>query len=51
MGLKTKQIPDSYNINNGKEYILGYLSDFVPAKGFGQDTLPCAQEIYSLVNA
>lgn len=34
-------------MNNGKLYILAYLSDYVAAKDLFSNTLPCAQEIYS----
>lgn len=50
MNLNSKPIPQSYNVNNGKPYILGYLSDFVPPEGMSQQTLSCAKDIYNLVN-
>jgi hypothetical protein len=46
MNLKSKPIPEAYNVNKSRVYILGYLSDFVVPERMGQDTLPCAGEIY-----
>lgn len=43
MDLNSKPIPESYNVNNSRPYILGYLSDYVPPEGVGQQTLPCAR--------
>lgn len=51
MSLNSKVVPESYNVNNSRPYILGYLSDFVPPDRLDQQTLPCSREIYELVNS
>lgn len=43
MNLNSKNIPQSYDVNNSRPYILGYLSDFVPPDQLEQQTLPCSR--------
>lgn len=50
MNLNSKNVPESYNVNNSRPYILGYLSDFIPPDQLDQQTLLCSREIYELVN-
>lgn len=46
--LDQKKVPEYYSLNNGLIYIMGYLSDYVPAANLTeQQTYPCSAQIYN----